>query len=322
MSQVLLVDSSCARCTRAGRMLAEAAPGRIEVESLHDAAVRAMLDREQPGWRMRPMLVTREGDRVRVRAGLAMCVALARAIGFTPALRVLRELSREPASLASASDAQGLSRRAVLARSGAAFMGLVLGSRVGLAAAVATPSASTVTDSATIERLKKNPAIAAAARSFGAPDWSSVLSVPAGDPKAACSAAFASYVLAHPQTAGVYTAVAAEGSAALSFEITEKDSRPAIRWMSTSGKPWALSTLSSSGRVVTAPAAPPVGTGAAEPDITKAFIRCFTACVGSCLTPACLQSCFECGSKLGFGSCAKCAACAGPSALTCVNICG
>jgi hypothetical protein len=92
----LAVDAQCPRCTRAGRAIKLASAGEIELVSLHDPDLRTILDRERPGWRFRPTLVTYGADRVQVRTGLGMGFALTRTIGLRQTLGVLRLLGDEP----------------------------------------------------------------------------------------------------------------------------------------------------------------------------------------------------------------------------------
>jgi len=316
MSRILLVDSRCPRCSRAGRRLAEASSGEIELGSLHDPEMRELLDRERPGWRLRPMLLSQDGGRVRLRSGLAMGVALARSIGVRETLDVLRSLSVERAR---SEPSAGVSRRTMLVRSGAALTGLLLGSRAGLAAASqnTAPSAMRVTDVAVLQRLQANRDVANAARSFGPVNWADVLEVPAGDGRAACSSVLATYVLAHTDAPGTFTALAANEATALSYRISASGAERSIEWMSTSADPWAKSVMGANGRVATTAAQ----TDESTPDVSKAFIYCFTACIGACVSTGCAESCFFCATTLGFASCAKCAACAGPSAIACADLC-
>jgi hypothetical protein len=48
MADVLLIDSQCPSCSRAGRMLAELSSGEVELGSLRDPEMRKLLDRESP----------------------------------------------------------------------------------------------------------------------------------------------------------------------------------------------------------------------------------------------------------------------------------
>jgi hypothetical protein len=139
------------------------------------------------------------------------------------------------------------------------------------------------------------------------------------NPQVSCGASFATYVLAHPQTPGTFTAVAADNGDAVSYRLTNGADGPAIQWMSTSAVPWAHTATDASGRVVTSPAASDPGV---TPDVSSSFIRCFEYCIGACVSGGCLASCFTCATSFGFLGCLQCAGCAGPNALSCARICG
>jgi hypothetical protein len=68
--------------------------GRLEVRSLRDPEVRALLDRARPGWRWEPMLLEIEGEHIRVFTGLAMRWRLVQLLGPVRALRVAQVVAR------------------------------------------------------------------------------------------------------------------------------------------------------------------------------------------------------------------------------------
>lgn len=315
MRQFLVFDSSCSQCSRVAKEL-ERISSELTTRSLHDPEVRAMLDRAVPGWRPRPMLVSEDGNDLNVRAGVRMGIALARTIGVRRTLGLVRMLSDEPAAPSSSS---GVSRRTVLGRSTAAIGGLLLGwDALATSAAVAAPPggpAVLVTDPSTVERLQQNGDVRAASRAFGQPDWSGVMSVPG---------AVHTYVLKHPQSPQVYTAVAADGSAGVSYRIGGANGSTAIEWMSPSAEPWATSKLSVDGStVMTTPASAASSLRAANPDIPdvgKAFLTCFTNCMGACLTGSCVTSCGGCGLGQKV-ACAQCLVCAGSAGVSCAKNC-
>jgi hypothetical protein len=281
-----------------------------------DPEMRKLLDREKPGRRFRPVLVSNIGGRIRVRAGLTMCLALARAIGFRDTVRVFQLINTEPAGPTATGSPGSLSRRSVLLRGGMSIVGVVIGSGVTAgAAAAATPTVAPtiLTDGATIEKLRANAGVVAASRSFGAPDWNAVHSA-AASPGISCGAV-ATFVLTHPNSPGTYTAVAADKGDAVSFRLAASGEATTITWMSTSAAPWAISTLNARGLAST-DVAPP------SPAVSTAFARCFSNCIGACVSGSCLASCFTCATSLNFAGCFQCAACAGSSAVTCARICG
>jgi len=68
----LLYDAGCSVCAALAWEVEALSGGRLQVRSLRDPEVQALLDRARPGWRWEPMIVEIEGKRVRVFTGLAM----------------------------------------------------------------------------------------------------------------------------------------------------------------------------------------------------------------------------------------------------------
>jgi hypothetical protein len=68
--------------------------GRLQVRSLRDPEVQALLDQAHPGWQWEPMLVEIEGERVRIFAGLSLRARLVQVLGPVRALRVAQAVAR------------------------------------------------------------------------------------------------------------------------------------------------------------------------------------------------------------------------------------
>lgn len=82
MKRYLLFDSRCSVCDQIAQAIEEAAAGKLEAVSIHDARAREWLDQAYPGgWEHRPYLVTVEGDRVKASAGTGMALRLGLLLG-------------------------------------------------------------------------------------------------------------------------------------------------------------------------------------------------------------------------------------------------
>ena len=90
----LLYDAGCSVCAALAREVEALSGGRLQVRSLRDPEVRALLDRAHPGWRWEPMLIEIEGERVRVFTGLSLRARLVQVLGPVRALRVAQVVAR------------------------------------------------------------------------------------------------------------------------------------------------------------------------------------------------------------------------------------
>lgn len=246
VERVLLYDADCVHCTAVAREVTRQSDGKVSVRSLHDPEIRTMLNATKPGWRVRPMLMEARGDRVRVRVGAGLAVALIRVLGFRSALAVAG--ARERDIRARAERQGGVSRRAMLSRGALTVVAVLFGSRTSLARGAspdcsgAEPgNATIVRDSATLNQVSSNPEIGAAAHAFGEP---------IGDVIHA-QGSLPIYIVSHP--GNVYTAVSTDGRNAISFSLSTDAGDPAITWMGTTGSVWAVSALSPDGGVRTRP---------------------------------------------------------------------
>lgn len=89
MVRYLLYDSTCSHCSDIAAMVEQVGAGWLEARSLEDPRIREVLDRVRPGWKARPMLVSIDGDRIRVSWGPAMALRMFFGLGPRRTLRLL-----------------------------------------------------------------------------------------------------------------------------------------------------------------------------------------------------------------------------------------
>lgn len=320
MSRHLLIyDSSCPECTGAAREVYAASHGALLLRGIDEPEIRAMLDTVRPGWRRRPMLLHDHGDHVDIHTGAGMAVRLTRMLGVRGTIGLLRSIASQPEA-GPASPASGLSRRTVLGRAALALGGALFGSKALAAASAMAQSksapahAARVTDAAKVSTLKSNQHVRAAVRSFGEPAWDEVVFV-SGRP--------GTYVLNHP--GHVFTALSEDGDTAVAYAVRSGDSGGSLRWMTTAGVPYAVSSLDVSRERVHTTRLPDAFAAGADAHAAEAAVRPPTAfvcwmtyCLNVCLDASCLQNCFFCMERKAI-SCIQCAACAGPKAVSCAR---
>ena len=311
MTRFLVYDSACVQCSRVAEQARLSSRGSLEVRSLYDPEIRAMLDLAQPGWRFGPMLLEADGERIRVYSGIRMVVVLAAILGIRSAVSLVRRLADD--TVAGQSTPPGVSRRVALRRSAvavAASSSARIFTRVQAAAAASiTGSATLVTSQTTLYSLMTNPQVQLAAQTFGAPSWTDVMYI---------APAPGGYVLTHPTTDGsvLYTAVGLDGSGVISFRVDVSNGQPTIQWMSPAGDLWATTMISEDGTADTV----------ANPDDASGFARCITTCIGANISTTCAQYCFFCvapgvGAFARIADCGYCAVCGGARATTCAAAC-
>ena len=135
----LLYDAGCSVCAALAWEVEALSGGRLQVRSLRDPEVQALLDRARPGWQWEPMLVEVEAARVRVWAGLAMRMRLLQILGPVRALRAAQAVARHGGPVLGVD----WGRRDFLRRATGALAGWIalrgLGRPVPAAAASPTP---------------------------------------------------------------------------------------------------------------------------------------------------------------------------------------
>lgn len=259
------------------------------------------------------MLMETDHDRVRVRAGAGMAVALVRAVGVRSAISFAGARERDARVLTTGAGA--LSRRAALRGGAVTAVAVMFGSRSALAhvnlpaCASVEGAPTTVSDAATLAKLRSHSQVKAAARAFGRPDWDAVLHVRGSHPV---------YILGHPDN--VYTAVGSNGPA-VSFRLGGQQGKRTITWMGATGNVLALSVLGSD-RVLrtTSALALAVQHDASDVTLPPGWYSCFTDCLNKCVTVSCADTCFY-ASHGHLGYKAACLACAGLGAWGCAFDC-
>ena len=93
MKRHLLFDSGCSLCSKLAEAIEQEAGGKLTARSLRDPAVRALLDKERPGWKWEPMLVEEDDENVRVYAGGAMSRRLLVVLGPRRAWRIMEAIT-------------------------------------------------------------------------------------------------------------------------------------------------------------------------------------------------------------------------------------
>ncbi|WP_163569577.1 hypothetical protein [Fodinicola feengrottensis] len=222
MQRYLLFDGHCAQCSRTARAVRETAQGKVEARSLHDPLMRALAD--HPNWGSEPLLLEVDGERVRVRSGLAMRVRLLGVLGPGRAFRLVERLiDSEPAAV----PASAIGRRKLLARiAGVALLGTGILAVAGPAGAHTTgvsTSGEWVTDPAILDRLRRTGVVQAATRTFGAPNWDQVYR---GGPD---SAPF--YVLSHPDAFTAICDPVTENVLGFCFRVRTSSGLPQVDWL-------------------------------------------------------------------------------------------
>lgn len=122
MNRYLLFDSGCSHCSNLAKAIEQEVDGKMVIRSLHDSAMKELLNRECPGWRWEPMLVEERGDQVRVFRGGAMSRQLIKVLG----LRRMRRIARLVRVTETNSLANSNGRRAFLHKAGVSAISLVL----------------------------------------------------------------------------------------------------------------------------------------------------------------------------------------------------
>lgn len=112
---VLAFDGSCGRCRRISEIVTEASRGRLEVRPLADPEVRRWREQalgSDAPWA--PTVVNVQADRVRAWTGPMLGVRLARRLGPTHTVRVLRALGELEAAPVEPATESGVRRRGLL----------------------------------------------------------------------------------------------------------------------------------------------------------------------------------------------------------------
>ena len=121
MKRYLLFDSGCGRCSKIAQSIEREAGGKLTIRSLRDPEVKALLDRERPGWKWEPMLVEEKQNKVQVYAGGAMARRLLMALGPRRAFRIMGLTTSS--SLSEVDSSQSNQRRHFLKLAGTAVVG-------------------------------------------------------------------------------------------------------------------------------------------------------------------------------------------------------
>jgi hypothetical protein len=97
MRRILLFDSACVQCSQAARAAESASNGWLKPASLHDPAVRRLLDAARPVWRWEPMLLEvgdADDSSVQVFSGSRMAARLLLGLGVRRSYEVLQAVRR------------------------------------------------------------------------------------------------------------------------------------------------------------------------------------------------------------------------------------
>jgi hypothetical protein len=131
MHRYLLFDEACSRCSGLAADVALESDGLLTTRSLHGAEMRAVLDRERPGWTWEPTLLEMEGERVRIFTGLALRAKLVAILGARRAWAVARLVAEEQTPITNVDS----SRRTVIKRGASLAAGVVGLALLGTSAA-------------------------------------------------------------------------------------------------------------------------------------------------------------------------------------------
>lgn len=240
MRRYLLFDGHCEECSRIAQAVREHANGRIEPKSLHDPAMRTMVDRVRPGGKPEPLLLEVEGDAVRVRSGLSMRLRLLRVLGPGRAFRMAERIIAGEVEARDRGPAEtgGLARRGVLAKIASVAVvsgGVLVGVGATSGAAHADTRGQWVTDKAILDRLRRTKVARAATSAYGTPRWEQVYQ--GGADKTP------HYVLTHPGALGkpdTFTVVqdpstVGEDALGFSFLVRSIAGLPRIDWLRPDG---------------------------------------------------------------------------------------
>jgi hypothetical protein len=323
MRYIILFQHSCDACSKVARMVRDISIDGLEARALSDPQVSELLSNARLEIPSRPALLVVDNDNVQMLSGWAMRRRLARVVGWRRSGTIARLLAAEwRARLARSAGSHGLSRRGVIggALAGVAGWALIPGSTAG---AAHEPSGSktdlTLADPADVEKASAAASVQQAIRTWGPVEGDVYTVTRGGQP---------TLVLTHPRD-GIFTfvdnspgALRSGTPAALSMGRAST-AAPAARYYSTGGIP--LADLAVSGDHVTA--SPVSGivldsfNAEAEPDVSKAEIAIFIACIGENANATCWMNCITCVETIatiaGIVPCAYCLACAGPYGITC-----
>lgn len=279
--RILAFDSSCMTCSQVADEARRASNGRLEIRSLHDDEIKAILPADA---RMRPALITIDGDDVKVDVGATMGAKLTLMLGVRESRSLLAIIARESAP-------EGVSRRTVLGR-GAAAVGTVLVGSGALSEVTAQAAPVAVTDAAVLGRLEHNAEVKRAVWTFGEP---ADVTLFRARPDV--------YVLEHRidhsppgwRNARVYTALDTKLTVAVSYRIGEADGKSTLHYMTTDAQ--ALHTV---------------------------HLNAAKGASASTINYTCLDHCYWCPNSSGYAriaNCSYCAGCAGAKAIQCAFNC-
>jgi hypothetical protein len=325
MKHIVLFQHSCAACSKVARMVRDLSITGLEARALGDPEVLQLLGTAGLQRPDRPSLLVVNGDDVQLISGWAMRKRLAGVVGWGRSGTIVRLLAAEwRARLARSAESHVLSRRGVIggALAGVAGWALIPGSTAG---AAPEPSESktdlTLADPADVEKASAAASVQQAIRTWGPVEGDVYTVTRGGQP---------TLVLTHPRR-GIFTFVdnspaALRGGTPAALSMGKASTAaPAARFYTTGGTP--LADVAVSGDHVTASAVSgntivlDSFNAEAEPDVSKAEIAIFIACIGENASATCWMNCITCVETIatiyGIVPCAYCLACAGPYGITC-----
>lgn len=94
MKAILLFDSKCSKCSQMAAEIAYAAGGKIELGSLYDPEMSAILRSNNLSWEWKPTLLIFQNNRVKVFTSKGLGWKLIQLLGVRRAFRLLRTVQR------------------------------------------------------------------------------------------------------------------------------------------------------------------------------------------------------------------------------------
>jgi hypothetical protein len=271
VQRFLLFDMGCSICENVAQDIEMAAGGWLLARGLQDAEMSALLKQYRPGLlvEIQPALLEVDGDRVKVRTGVALSWSLLLGLGPQRARRVL-SLALGAARL---KDAQaGVTRRSLLASAGAVatVMGLGAFPSAASAAVINAPMTAGATFNRLVSRASAHPSVRSAQqRLYGegySAEHTTAVVVPQGD-----EVYLVMFFIGHAKKLRNHAGVIAHelgkknNSTVVEYVVAEPDQLFAAERFN----PGALKTSSTASAVEAAQASP------------ASYISCLAFCVGA-----------------------------------------
>lgn len=336
MERFLLFDSGCSLCSQLADIVEYESNGWLTARSLREPTMQSLLNKANPNWQWKPILMEVQGENIRTFTGLQFQMRLLTGLGPRRSWRITQALYQASSS-SQQTNRVGVGRRSFLRRSGAVLAAIAFGlgvrhfvSNQNVYAQIAgTQNPLTITyvdiNDAIIEQLRQTSAVYSANVHFGTPNWQRVQKV---EHHLAQESIYVIPYESHknqPIVKGTFLAIMGSSlkgvAKSLVGQLLHADTKTQeFAWLTPDGH-YVVDTIGyRDGNVkISTRNFHALGVGTVQPDIN---LSCFNSCLGAHrVVPWCIPYCDFCVINGDPGNCAVCFGCASGAYLYCLAQC-